>query len=144
MYPATVKLQGNFLWDAQFESESKAEGGGTFKPTTFMAKSKADAATALLQRANTSEDSASGLAQADPDFEFFDGFTMIANIEMCAEWCALIEECSSFEFVELEEVMDAEHLSPFGRCVLHTAPSETADEPPFGYMGEEFMSESES
>ncbi|CAE7516863.1 unnamed protein product [Symbiodinium sp. CCMP2456] len=124
MYPGTVKLQGDFLRSAQFQSESEKKGGSTYTPTTFMAKEQAPSSAALhsavlLQRSNRSED-------ATPDFEFFDGMAFMANIEMCADWCALMEECHSFEFIEMED----EQLSPFGQCVLHAAADDTAaDEP---------------
>jgi len=123
MYPGTVKLQGDFLRNGQFQSESQTKDGSTYKPTTFMAKEQDPSSAALLQRSNRSE-------EGTPDFEFFDGMAFMANIEMCADWCALMEECETFEFIEMEEVLNDEQLSPFGQCVLHAAADNTAaDEP---------------
>ena len=110
--PSQVKLQGGFFEDALFTC-TVGSPNGCLKPTTFM--SKALQAVSLLEAnvrnvVNATED--------DEEFQFYHGVTFLADVEMCAEWCSMIEECNSFEFTEFEEQEDWTE-SPLGLCSLY-------------------------
>lgn len=114
MYPAQVKLQGGFFEDALFTC-TVGSPNGCLKPTTFM--SKALQAVSLLEKAANVRNVANA-TEDDEEFQFYHGVTFLADVEMCAEWCSMIEECNSFEFTEFEEQEDWIE-SPLGLCSLY-------------------------
>lgn len=117
MYPAQVKLQGSFFEDALFKC-TVGSPNGCLKATTFMSKSLQ--AVALLQRRQRMEllENETENVTDEEEFKFYHGVTFLADVEMCAEWCSMIEECNSFEFAEFEEQEDWVD-SPLGLCSLY-------------------------
>ena len=72
-----------------------------------------------LSRANFSL----GQENEDDEFVFYDGVSFAADPQMCAEWCGMIQECHSFQFVELldDEVLD------LGFCILRASPKKAVE-----------------
>jgi hypothetical protein len=72
-----------------------------------------------LSRANVSL----GHQNKDDEFVFYDGVSFAADPQMCAEWCGMIQECHSFQFVELldDEVLD------LGMCILKASPKKALE-----------------
>lgn len=56
--------------------------------------------------------------EEDDEFVFYDGVSFLADPQMCAEWCGMIADCHSFQFVELLDV-DSMDL---GMCILKAPP----------------------
>ena len=113
MYPAQVKLQGSFFEDALFKCTVNSPHG-CLKSTTFI--SKAVGVVSLLERTEVLENATD--ADDDEEFKFYDSVTFLASIEMCAEWCSMVEYCNSLEFTEFEEQEDWMD-SPLGLCSLY-------------------------
>ena len=115
MYPAQVKLEGNFFEDALFKC-TVGSPNGCLKSTTFM--SKALQGVSLLERMEVMDNVTDVENATDEEFKFYHGVTFLADVEMCAEWCSMIEYCNSFEFTEFEEQEDWVN-SPLGLCSLY-------------------------
>lgn len=122
MYPAQVKLQGSFFEDALFKCTANSPNG-CLKSTTFI--SKAQQAVALLQRMERMEIMEN--STDEDEFTFYDGVTFLATVEMCAEWCSMIEDCNSLEFTEFEEQEDWIE-SPLGLCSLFERETDATEE----------------
>eukprot|EP00438_Fugacium_kawagutii_P007789 Skav218548 [mRNA] locus=scaffold3191:246022:251534:+ [translate_table: standard] len=61
----------------------------------------------------------------DDEFVFYDGVSFPADPQMCAEWCGMIADCHSFQFVELVDVDGVD----LGMCILKAPPITSIDEP---------------
>ena len=74
-----------------------------------------------LSRSNVSD---------DDEFVFYDGVSFVADPQTCAEWCGMIMECHSFQFVELVNNDGPADLD-LGMCILKAWPkqSKTPDSP---------------
>lgn len=121
-YPKLVKLQDSFVKDANFQCQWKLDGK-CLQASVFMSKTDSTVDTSQesvpepdayleVSRANVS----SGHENEDDEFVFYDGVSFAADPQMCAEWCGMIQECHSFQFVELDEVLD------LGMCILKAPP----------------------
>ena len=77
--------------------------------------SKALQAISLLEATVRNVENAT---EDEDEFQFYHGVTFLADVEMCAEWCSMVEECNSFEFTEFEEQTDWIE-SPIGLCSLY-------------------------
>eukprot|EP00438_Fugacium_kawagutii_P017094 Skav204584 [mRNA] locus=scaffold672:45554:46087:+ [translate_table: standard] len=113
MYPSQVELQGSFFEDALFKCTANSPNG-CLKSTTFI--SKAQQAVSLLQRMGRIEVMEN--STDEDEFTFYDGVTFLATVEMCAEWCSMVEDCNGLEFTEFEEQEDWIE-SPLGLCSLY-------------------------
>lgn len=138
-YPKLVKLQDSFVKDANFQCQWKLDGK-CLQASVFMSKTDSTVDTSQeslpepqyrrpvydepdayleLSRANVSL----GHQNKDDEFVFYDGVSFAADPQMCAEWCGMIQECHSFQFVE---VLDDEVLD-LGMCILKASPKKALE-----------------